>query len=80
VNFYTLTAVNISTAGAVTAQALTGTTNTQAFPISQWRPMEIGFSSPQLASTIFQMAFNMTPTGAPGTYFFSGALNYRLIG
>jgi hypothetical protein len=80
-NYYTLGCVSISTAGAVGAVTLTGTTNTQGFPIGAWRPMEVGFNTGILANDKFQLAFQLTiGLGAPGTFYFSGSLDYRLIG
>jgi hypothetical protein len=77
-NFYTITNGVLGGSGTPT---LSGTTDTKTMTINAWNDVKDTFSANQVqASTFFLYNVTMTPSGAPGTFFFNATLRGRLIG
>jgi hypothetical protein len=81
-NFYTIVCGIIDTLGAITNLSLTGGTQDTKLmtTVGAWRPLVPTFT-PIVFGTTFPMPYvQMTPSGAPGTFYMNATIQYQLVG
>lgn len=78
-NYYTINLITLSNVGAATTLLLGGTTDTKLLTtLGSWRPIQPVVPG-SLLTSIPNMSLQLVPTAAPGTFFLTGSLAYRIV-